>query len=255
MISRKPEFLITGAAKSGTSSLARHLSLHPRLYLPKQEVHFFSKYWDRGTDWYLQHFPHTDRMQGEKSPTYLYNLECHSKMYDMLPDAKLIIILRDPVARAYSNWNMRYNEKRLIPEGLNFNREYGNELKSLDFDKMLTYYLDNFGTEKVCEKPLDIFHRGLYILQIESLLRFYSRKQLLILITEHFFENEEKGFDTIYRFLNIESCTSIPYQKTRVGHYKKEIPKADYEKLKAFYRPYNQKLYKLLGFRINSWED
>lgn len=250
----KPDFLIIGAAKSGTTSLACNLGRHPEISIPEEEIHYFSRRPERGDNWYLSHFKHPGTVQGEKSPTYLYYTRCHEHMHRLLPDAKLIILLRDPVARAFSNWTMRYHDKRLIRQGLAFNLTYGNTLRSLDFDTLLDYYLENRAKERIWEKPLDVFHRGLYIRQLQSLMRFYRREQLLILLTEPFFKDQQVGYDNICRFLNLSPYRPGEFVKKRVGIYKKDIHVESEKKLREFYRPYNQELFDLLGFHAGRWQ-
>lgn len=254
MMQGKPDFLVIGAAKSGTTSLACNLGRHPGVTIPTGEIHYFSKQPEKGDNWYLSLFKHPDKVQGEKSPTYLYYARCHEHMHRLLPEAKLILLLRDPVERAFSNWTMRYNDKRLIQQGMAFNRTNGNKLKSLDFDKLLDHYLENREEPYTWEKPLDIFHRGLYIRQIESLLKLYRREQLLILVSEQFFKEEQGGYDTVCRFLNIPSFKPGRFEKQRMGNYKKELPEESRKKLRGFYRPYNRELVDLLGEHTVEWQ-
>jgi hypothetical protein len=257
MTGSKPDFLIVGAAKSGTTSLAINLNLHPGIYIPAGEVHYFTKHWDRGPQWYLSHFNQRGKVQGEKSPTYLYYLECHQRMQRFLPEAKLVVLLRDPVARAFSNWNMRYNDKRLIRQGLHYNsqREKQDHLKSLDFTAIVDYYLAREGKGSLFQRPLDIVHRGLYILQIQNLLKFYHREDLLILITELFSRDETKVYADVCRFLNVLPFEPESFEKYRVGDYKNTIPEEAAGKLREFYRPYNERLFRFLGYRVHQWEE
>lgn len=257
MTGSKPDFLIVGAAKSGTTSLAINLNLHPDIYIPGGEVHYFTKHWDKGPQWYLSHFNQQGKVQGEKSPTYLYYLECHQRMHRFLPDAKLVVLLRDPVARAFSNWNMRYNDKRLIRQGLHYNyqREKQDRLKSLDFTAIVDYYLAREGKDLLFQWPLDIVHRGLYILQIQNLLKFYRREDLFILITELFSRDETKVYADVCRFLNVLPIELETFEKYRVGDYKNVIPEEAIGKLREFYRPYNERLFRFLGYRVYQWEE
>jgi hypothetical protein len=101
-----PNFVIVGAPKCGTSSLARWLMEHPEVYVvPEKELHFFTGYWNQGVDWYENCFaPDGERAVGEASPTYLQNHTAHARMQSLIPDAKLIAIMRNPVDRAYSHY-------------------------------------------------------------------------------------------------------------------------------------------------------
>jgi hypothetical protein len=85
---------------------------HPRLFLPPQrkEVHFFDRYWDRGTEWYANFFPaeRGDLLAvGEVTPQYFYPTPCPGRIARTVPDARLILMLRDPVERAYSQYWLR----------------------------------------------------------------------------------------------------------------------------------------------------
>ncbi len=107
---RTPDFLIIGAAKCATTWLQASLSQSDDVYMPAPELHYFSWYFDKGTDWYLEQFdaPPTASIIGEKSNSYLTDPEGAARILDALPDVKLIAQLRDPVERAYSDYCMLY---------------------------------------------------------------------------------------------------------------------------------------------------
>jgi hypothetical protein len=108
----RPSFIVVGAAKSGTSSLAHYLMQHPKIYMPDRELHFFdarggyADRWKYGVEWYENQFASADshHLCGEKTPTYAYIPSVPKRMNAVVPDIKLIWILRDPVYRAYSNY-------------------------------------------------------------------------------------------------------------------------------------------------------
>ena len=110
-----PDFLIIGAQKSGTTALFYNLNRHPEIFMAKgpknTEVKFFTmeKYWKRDVDWYMGNFTKSKCLQGAKDPRCLFLKKCHSRIYTTVPQAKLIILLRNPVDRAYSQWN-HYNQ-------------------------------------------------------------------------------------------------------------------------------------------------
>lgn len=108
---RLPDFLIIGAQKSGTTWLAEQLRTHPRIFMPPGELHFFDQTEppDRDVSWYADQFRTAgDRLAGEKTPNYLFLPdnpdihEGHLRLAELLPDARLIAVLRDPVERAVS---------------------------------------------------------------------------------------------------------------------------------------------------------
>ena len=132
-----PDFLIVGAQKCGTSTLAAHLSQHPRLLPPStKEVHFFDQTYGRGLDWYKAHFRRVDaadrlsRRTGascltfEATPYYIFHPAIAERIAQCLPKAKIIIMLRDPVDRAYSHYQ---HEKSRGYEPLSFEEALENE--------------------------------------------------------------------------------------------------------------------------------
>lgn len=103
-------FLIVGAAKSATTWLQRALQEHPGVYMPDPELHYFSREYHRGHDWYLAQFrlPASDLLVGEKSNSYLDSDDAAERIRLAMPDVRLIAQLRNPVDRAYSDYCMLY---------------------------------------------------------------------------------------------------------------------------------------------------
>jgi hypothetical protein len=103
-------FLIIGAAKSATTWLQQTLQADPAISMPDPELHYFSRFYDRGHDWYFDQFPRTEgkRVVGEKSNSYLDTPAAAERVKMLLPHAKLIVQLRNPVERAYSDYCMLY---------------------------------------------------------------------------------------------------------------------------------------------------
>jgi hypothetical protein len=108
---RLPDWLIIGAAKSGTTSLASWLGHHPDVYAtPQKELHYFDRELARGEQWYRSMFAaaRDDQLAGEATPAYLYLPDVPSQVKALMPDVRLIAILRHPVERAYSHyWHAR----------------------------------------------------------------------------------------------------------------------------------------------------
>ena len=114
-----PDFLVIGAQKSGTTTLADRLAAHPDVYLPAREVHYFSHRYDRGPDWYRRALAGAPpgALLGEKSPSYLTDADAPARIAAALADVRLIAVLRDPVDRAYSHY---WHNRRLAKEHLSF---------------------------------------------------------------------------------------------------------------------------------------
>ena len=105
MTDRQPSFVVIGAMKGATTWIAHQLRNHPQLWLPGAEPHYFSSEYDRGPAWYASLFDAApaDRIIGEKSADYLAHPLAAERMVAMIPSARLIVQLRDPVQRAYSD--------------------------------------------------------------------------------------------------------------------------------------------------------
>lgn len=110
MPDRLPAFVVIGAVKGATTWIAHQLRRHPDLWLPDAEPHYFSSDYERGPAWYASLFNPApgDRIVGEKSADYLAHPLAAARMASMLPDARLIVQLRDPVQRAYSDYCMLF---------------------------------------------------------------------------------------------------------------------------------------------------
>lgn len=163
-----PDFIVIGAQKSGTTSLFLLLSKHPQLFLPaRKEVQFFSSpmLYPKGINWYAEEFfakcP-TDCLAGEVSPQYMYSTEIAQRVHQGLPDAKIIAILREPIARAYSQYQMarrRDQEGRAPKDALSASLQIDETdpdtpesqryFQFSDYERILSEYLKLFGRERI----------------------------------------------------------------------------------------------------------
>jgi hypothetical protein len=110
------KFVIAGASKSGSEWLLACLHEHPEVFMAPSSTDFFSRYYDRGMDWYLNHFKEaTDehKVVGEKSTSYIIFPDCPERIHQWAPDAKLLFVLRDPVARAFSHYCMHLRAEQV----------------------------------------------------------------------------------------------------------------------------------------------
>ncbi len=113
------DFLVIGAQKSGTTTLADRLAADPGVHMPPAEVHYFTHRHDRGPDWYASTLAGAPAgaLIGEKSPSYLTDPDAPARIVAALPDVRLVALLRDPVDRAYSHY---WHNRRLAKEHLGF---------------------------------------------------------------------------------------------------------------------------------------
>jgi hypothetical protein len=178
-----PTFLGLGAMRSGSTWLDRLLRRHPRIYLPTQfkEVHFFDRHYQRGLEWYGTFFPPENRASaydhiGEITPKYLYDPEVPDRIKTHLPNARFLIILRNPADRAYSHYRQLVHHQGA----------------SLAF------------RDQLAEIP-EIVDRGFYARQIKHYFARFPRDRFCVLIFEHAVRSPEATCRKLGDFLSIDS--------------------------------------------------
>lgn len=152
---RLPEFIIIGAVKAATTWIAHQLREHPDIYLPGPEPHYFSTEFARGRDWYASLFADADAHQivGEKSADYLAHPEAARRMAELLPNARLVVQLRNPVERAYSDYCMLYRRGTVSGDPARYLMRGGGEsgrfLEDGLYARHLARFLDHFPREQI----------------------------------------------------------------------------------------------------------
>jgi hypothetical protein len=262
-----PDFIIAGIEKSGTTSLFANLPKHPRIEMTPnafkymtsgmmdnmKEPHFFNKRWARGVKWYQGLFNDNDKLQGEAASNYLFKEEYIQRMSSVAPHAKIIVALRNPVTRAYSQYNA-FREP--------FRRSLSVKLTRLEGDKDLLVRmakLRNLGFDEVIKKEINkgitleggiIIRKGLYIDLIENLLKYYPRKQVFILISEQMKQDMQGIYNKIFDFLGIERTQINFDMDVHTGKYEKPMSPWARETLNKIYSPYNERLFHFLGYQV-----
>ena len=242
-----PNFLIIGAQKSGTTSLFSYLTRHPDIIPPvKKEIHYFDLNFKKSIDWYKSFFPKKNEMKdgnvtGEASPQYMLFPHVMPRIKAMLPKVKLIMILRNPVTRAYSHYNHQVRMKREIRS---FEEAIAMETERIknSYDRIVSGELikdSNFMHYSYLE-------RGKYCYQIENVLKFFDRKNVLIVQNEKFKTNPQAQYDRILNFLGLP-IFSVDFTKKYNAHKYPPMDEDTRQSLGAFFRDYNRKLYDLIG--------
>jgi hypothetical protein len=198
---RPPNFLITGAGESGTSWLYGSLAQHPQVYLPTEmrpEPHYFYKSWEfaKGYDRYLERwFPHVPEQAsaiGERSSSYLFGPDVAEHIAKELPAVKLIALLREPVARAFSNWR--------------FSVQSG--VESLPFARALRLEADRCRDEvdPIWREilPYAYLGRSSYGEQLERFHAHFPASQLLVLNSDWIKRDEPGALRRVCRFLEVD---------------------------------------------------
>lgn len=258
----KPRFLILGAMRSGTTSLYRYLCEHP-LVVPaaRKEVHFFDHQYHEGVEWYARQFPsrfapmegrgHRFRLiTGEASPSYLLHPLAPARAAGHLPGAKLIAILRNPVERAFSHYQ----------HGIR--RRY----ETLPFEQALDAEQARIGPERerlvrgeVQRSDPFLWYsyctRGCYLDGLEEWLKFYPRKNLLVLISEEFYADPSAALRQVTGFLGLPPMPARAagaFTKHNESQYEGMSPQTR-QRLVDFFRPHNRRLAEFLGREL-PWE-
>ena len=178
-----PNLVVIGAMKCGTTSLYEYLSSHPAITMSKvKEIEFFSRHFNRGEDWYRAHFPRPARIRGEASTGYTKYPNytgVPQRMHALVPDAKLIYLVRDPIERSVSHY---LHERTRGREA----RPAAQALTDPNDNQYLAY--------------------SRYHMQLEQFLRFYSPESVLILVTRDLRHSRRATLDQIAEFLAIEGA-------------------------------------------------
>jgi hypothetical protein len=232
-----PDFLIIGAMRSGTTSLYYALTQHPRVVPPgKKEIHFFNSNYERGPDWYRTWFPLRAALVGgkmtfEATTFYLFDKEAPARARSVIPDARFIAILRDPVARAVSHY---YHSRRWGKESLNFT-----DALAAEEARLATGDPSEFRTHSY-------FTRGCYDEQLENWLSEFPREQILVLISEEFFARPQEGVDTITDFVGLPRASIKDLTRQHAGGQSEADP-AVHDQLRLRFAPRNARLAGILG--------
>ena len=237
-----PNFIIIGCQRCGTTSLYTYLAQHPQILTPiKKEMDFFSWHFDRGIDWYLAHFPPMPPgehfLTGEASPSYFDSREAPERLYSLFPEAKLIVLLRNPVDRAISQF---YRLTDLNWEARSLDRVISDEIERL-----------NQNPEYIIgEEPGNYLARGRYIEFIKNWLTFFPREQLLILKSEDFYAGAATTVKQVLEFLDLPEYQLSEYQNANPGSYQ-PVNESVRDWLRDYFRPYNQQLEEYLSTNFN----
>ena len=217
---RLPDFFIAGAMKCGTTTLHHILNGHPDVFIPPRENFFFNiddfqqhpeffpyhrgKWWSKEFNanfelymkWYNLRFMEAADGQiiGDDTTTYLPSPKTHSRISELIPDAKLIVMLRDPASRTYSQYWRDLRTGRVV----------------FDFEGSL-----RFG-------PSTLIERSLYKKQVESLLRFFPAEKLLFILFEEFIADMESEMLRVQDFLGLGG--KIDLNRIETHHNPAQIP-------------------------------
>ena len=239
-----PDAVILGAQKSGTSSLHDYLTRHPGVIAPlRKEVHFFDLNYGRGEDWYRAHFGRIGEpgLNLDSSPYYLFHPAVPQRLHERLPAARLIVLLRDPVRRAYSHY---WHERDKGRETLGFEDAVRAEPRRIEaaHARLAAGTLERSREHQ----HFSYLARGHYAEQLDRWFGFFPREQFLVLRFEDLALDPLGGLNATLGFLGLAPVGSVALGARNARSYPPMDP-ATAEELKAHFEPHNRRLEALLG--------
>lgn len=234
-----PHFLIIGENKCGTTSLYHYLCSHPHV-LPSlgngenydgeyryKEIRFFDAFFYKGIEWYKQCFPEAKgKISGEASPTYFSKSLCAERIHRMVPQAKLMVILRNPVDRTFSNYlhNMQW-----VP---------GFAARYSSFENFL---------DSMASADAYVLERSLYMKSWAAWEPFYKPEDVLFLTSENLNENPSAAMRQVFRFLGLDDFEINEAQTLRKSRYTETLKPETRASLQSFFEPFNRVFFEMTG--------
>nr|XP_046232892.1 heparan sulfate glucosamine 3-O-sulfotransferase 3B1b [Scatophagus argus] len=253
-----PQAIIIGVKKGGTRALLEFLRVHPDIRAVGAEPHFFDRNYENGLEWYRELMPKTleGQITMEKTPSYFVTREAPARISAMSRDTKLIVVVRDPVTRAISDYTQTLSKKPDIPS-----------FESLTFKNRTTGLIDT---------SWSAIQIGIYAKHLDNWLQYFPMGQILfvsgerlisdpagelgrvqdflglkrIITDKHFYFNQTKGFPCLKK----AEGSSKPHclGKTK-GRTHPNIDPEVVQRLRDFYRPFNMKFYQMTGHNFG-WD-
>ncbi len=261
-----PDYLIAGTKKGGTTSLANWLVQHPGVLrmFPKAQRHKSAHYFDcnfaKGPAWYRSHFPTRqfrrheahrlgyEPLVGEASPYYMFHPAAQDRVKSLLPETKVIMLLRDPVSRAYSHYWDRVSTG--FEDCATFEEAIAAEpgrLADVDEARFAEPAYTHFSHEHH-----SYLARGRYAEQLARWQPLFGSGQLLVLEFERMKSEPDVLLGEVLDFLGLPACSAIDLRARNERKKQPMMSAATRESLQDYFRPWNRRLVELTG-REFSW--
>jgi len=252
-----PDFLVIGAKRCGTTSLFYHLPEHPCISKsPHDNMGFFNDNFHLGVNWYKSFFPTIFTRNKIKSEfgnflafdvttTYMEEESTANNVYQTKPNMKIIVILRNPVDRAYSQYHLSLREK-----------EEKRSFEDVIEENMNRLYKESHNLHEIKPKfsaeENNYLKKGLYAQQLRHWLKIFPRENILIIPTEEFESNQQVIYNKIFRFLDISQFEIKNTEKMEKGNYT-PMKSETRSLLLDYFRSHNDELFKLIDKKFD-WE-
>jgi hypothetical protein len=244
-----PQAVILGAQKSGTSSLHYYLVQHPGVVAPlRKEVHYFDLNLARGEAWYRAHFGLASEpgLSIDSSPYYLFHPLVPARLHTLLPEARLVVLLRDPVRRAYSHY---WHERDKGRETLGFEAAIDAEPARIDADhaRLARGEIET----SAAHQHFSYLARGRYAEQLERWLELFPKERLLVLRFEDLVRDPLGVLNGTLAFLGLPPAGSVQLEARNTRRYP-PMAEGTADRLRQYFAPHNARLEALLG-RAMDW--
>jgi len=253
-----PDFIIIGSMKCGTTSLYYDICEHPCASpAAYDEIGFFDSNFHLGLNWYRSMFPTKRRIEdirrkegvaitGEDTPFYFWNPVAAKRIQKLLPNIKLITILRNPIDRAYSEYQDLVSSESNSPS---FETFIENEINTRRKDSSL-----------ITEENFEIFNqknsyllKGIYVDQLKIWAGLFPKEQIFTLSTENLNSEPITALESVFQYLNLPDYKIKNIQRQK---QKKYVPMNSQTRkiLVEFFKPHNERLFKFIGKKFD-WDE
>lgn len=246
LTNRHVDFIICGTQKGGTTALNAYLRDHPDICLPdKKEVHFFDDedaFVSNTPDYFKYHAlfePKNDnQLIGEATPIYMYWHEAPRRIWEYNPNIKLIVLLRNPIERAYSHWNMM-------------------QIKNMD-DSSFWHAIQNEQERSRSALPLQhrvysYIDRGFYLEQLRRLWMYFPKHQVLVIKNEHLKNQPNETLQVVCDFLGVTPFQSIEPKNKHSRPYTSTMSEKEKKHLRFIFEYEIREIERVLGWNCSDW--
>ncbi len=243
-----PDFVIVGAHRCGIGAFFLALAQHPDIRLTTNgspsmnrslhvRLNFFDRHYYRGLDWYRSLWPDAPGLTGEATPSYILHPDVPGRILAANPDARIIMVFRNPVQRAFSHYIQLRHRGRIADE-MAFEDKIANDIREIEGIDMDRLHL-SLGK--------NVIYRGLYACQYRVWERVFGSKRLLALRAEDFFLEPEAALNLAYRFLGLSEFAPRDVLPPPGNNGREAMKQDTRERLEAFFRPHNGDLERCTG--------
>ena len=243
----RPGYLVVGTKRGGSTSLAEWITAHPDVATSSagKGTHYFDVNHSRGPGWYAAQFPRTSAgflLVGESSPYYMFHPLAPGRIAAELPDAKIIMCLRDPVQRAWSHHSYEVSHGR---ESLDFETAISLETSRLEGE------VERIVADQHYSADHWRFHaylrRGHYAEQLRPYLDLFGAPRVLVVQSEALFARPQEEMDRVHAFLGLPAHRTATRTARNASPSRSEMSESTLARLRAYYEPLNDELYALPG--------